>query len=182
MVGRPYISRGDHGENGCHSVRAFLKKKKKKKGGGSFSESILLKWGSLCERAFWKWGLLGTTFVSKALWYRTFKKRDCSLIWNFFRMYQSIRSSNCKFHEKNKGQFFARDQNQCTLWCLNIKVIAPSIMPISLDLHVKCPFCKKWNKKKMPIFFSWNFHTVFGEKITIFYQIFKSGSSKKKNK
>ena len=35
------------------------------------------------------------TFVSKSLWYRTFKKLDCSLIWNFYRMYQSIHSSNC---------------------------------------------------------------------------------------
>ena len=51
-------------------------------------------------------------------------------------------------------------------------------MPISLDLHVKCPFYKKWNKKT-PIFFSWNFHTVFGEQIAIFYQILKPGSSKK---
>ena len=51
-------------------------------------------------------------------------------------------------------------------------------MPLSIDLHVKCPFHKKWNKKKTPIFFSWNFHTVFREQIAIFYQIFKSGSSK----
>ena len=35
------------------------------------------------------------TFVSKALWYRTFKKLDCSLIWNLYTMYQSIHSSNC---------------------------------------------------------------------------------------
>ena len=27
-------------------------------------------------------------------------------------------------------------------------------------------------------FFSWNFHAVFGEQIAIFYQTFKSGSSK----
>ena len=33
-------------------------------------------------------------FVSKALWYRTFKKLDCSLIWNFYRMYHNIHSSN----------------------------------------------------------------------------------------
>ena len=39
--------------------------------------------------------LSNTTFVSKALWYRTFKKLDCSLIWNFYRMYHSIHSSNC---------------------------------------------------------------------------------------
>ena len=51
-------------------------------------------------------------------------------------------------------------------------------MPLSIDLHVKCPFYKKWNKKKTPIFFSWNFYTVFREQIAIFYQIFKSGSSK----
>ena len=55
-------------------------------------------------------------------------------------------------------------------------------MPISIYLHVKCPFKKKkWNKKKMPVlFFLWNFHAVFGEQIAIIYQIFKSGSSKKK--
>ena len=51
-------------------------------------------------------------------------------------------------------------------------------MPLSIDLHVKCPFYKKWNKKKTPIFLSWNFYTVFREQIAIFYQIFKSGSSK----
>ena len=52
-------------------------------------------------------------------------------------------------------------------------------MPLSIDLHVKCPFYKKWNKKKNAhFFFSWNFHTVFKEQIAIFYQIFKSGSSK----
>ena len=33
-----------------------------------------------------------------------------------------------------------------------IKIIAPSIIPISIDLRVKCPFYKKWNKKKMPFF------------------------------
>ena len=26
-------------------------------------------------------------------------------------------------------------------------------MPLSIDLHVKCPFYKKLNKKKTPIFF-----------------------------
>ena len=50
-------------------------------------------------------------------------------------------------------------------------------MHISIDLHVKCPIYEKWNKKKTPIFlFSWNFHTVFGKQITIFYQMFKPGS------
>ena len=38
---------------------------------------------------------VSNTFVSKALWYTTFKKLDCSLIWNFYRMYHSIHSSNC---------------------------------------------------------------------------------------
>ena len=51
------------------------------------------------------------TFVSKALWYRTFKKLDCSLIWNFYRMYHSIQSSNCANFMKINGQFFARGQN-----------------------------------------------------------------------
>ena len=35
-------------------------------------------------------------------------------------------------------------------------------MSISIDLHVKCPFYKKWNKKKPTIFFS-HYHMVFGE-------------------
>ena len=47
-------------------------------------------------------------------------------------------------------------------------------MPLSIDLHLKCPFYKKWNKKKTPLFF----HTVFREQIAIFYQIFESGSSR----
>ena len=51
-------------------------------------------------------------------------------------------------------------------------------MPLSIDLHVKCPFYKKWNKKKTPIFFLKKFHTVLREQIAIFYQIFKSVSSK----
>ena len=44
------------------------------------------------------------------------------------------------------------------------------------------PLLQKWNKKKKPIFFLENFYTVFREQIAIFYQIFKSGSSKKKKK
>ena len=32
---------------------------------------------------------------------------------------------------------------------------------------------RKKKKKKTPIFFSWNFHTVFGEQIAISYQFFK---------
>ena len=39
--------------------------------------------------------LLLNTFVSKALWYMTLKKLDCSLIWNLYRMFQRIHSSNC---------------------------------------------------------------------------------------
>ena len=56
-------------------------------------------------------------------------------------------------------------------------------MPISINLHVKMPFYKKWNKKETPpFFFSWNFHTVFGEQIAIFYQILSQGAVKKKKK
>ena len=52
-------------------------------------------------------------------------------------------------------------------------------MPISMDLHVKCPFYKKRNKKKTPIFFLMKFsHCIWGANNYIFYQIFKSGSSK----
>ena len=49
-------------------------------------------------------------------------------------------------------------------------------MTISIDLHVKCPFYKKWNKKKLPIFLLWNFHTVFGEQKAIFYQLLSQGA------
>ena len=52
-------------------------------------------------------------------------------------------------------------------------------MKISTDLHVKCPFFKKWNKKEINHFFLWNFHMVFGEQIAISYQFFKSRSSNK---
>ena len=69
----------------------------------------------------------------------------------------------------------------------NAKIVrlhtAPSIMPVSIDLHVKCPFYKKRNKKKSTFFFSpENFHMVLGEQIAISCQIFKSGSNKKKSK
>ena len=37
----------------------------------------------------------------------------------------------------------------------------PSISSISIDLHVKCQFYKKWNKKKSTIFFS-HYHMVSG--------------------
>ena len=40
------------------------------------------------------------------------------------------------------------------------------------------PFTKSGIKRKCQFFFSLNFHTVFREQIAIFYQIFKSGSSK----
>ena len=62
----------------------------------------------------------------------------------------------CKFHEKNYVNFFARGQN--VPQCLSIKdIIAPSIMPISIDLNVKCPYYKRWNlkgEKNLPFFFS----------------------------
>ena len=34
-------------------------------------------------------------------------------------------------------------------------------MPLSIDLHVKYPFYKKWNKKKTPIFFSREIFTLY---------------------
>ena len=47
------------------------------------------------------------TFVSKALWYRTFKKLDCSLIWNLHIMSKNIHSSNCaNFMKKINGRLF----------------------------------------------------------------------------
>ena len=44
-------------------------------------------------------------------------------------------------------------ETKCALECLTIKVIAPSTWPVSIDLHVKCPFYKKWNKKKPTIIY-----------------------------
>ena len=46
-------------------------------------------------------------------------------------------------------------------------------MSISIDLHIKCPFYKKWNKKKTTIFYLRNFHIVFGEQIAILEHFFK---------
>ena len=65
-----------------------------------------------------------------------------------------------------------------------IKVTVPSMIPISMDLHVKCNFYKKKKKKKKKrkekkrkkkkkIFLPQNFHMVFEEKIAISYQILK---------
>ena len=34
-------------------------------------------------------------------------------------------------------------------------------MSLSIDLHVKYPFYKKWNKKKTPIFFSREIFTLY---------------------
>ena len=43
-----------------------------------------------------------------------------------------------------------------------VKVIAPSIMPIAIDLHVKCSFYKNWKRKKTNNFF---FHVKFSHGI-----------------
>ena len=60
-----------------------------------------------------------------------------------------------------------------------MKVVVPSIRPISIDLHVKCSFYKKWNKKKSAIFFLVKCsHGIWGANTTS-YQIFKSRSNKK---
>ena len=74
---------------------------------------------------------------------------------------------------KKKIKIFAGGQN-----VFFKKAIASSIMPISIDLHVKYPFYIKWNKQKSNIFSPWNFHMVLGEQIVISYHIFKSESSK----
>ena len=58
-------------------------------------------------------------------------------------------------------------------------------MPISIDLHVKCPFYKKWNKKKTPIFFLVKFsHCIWGANsyIYILPKILSQGAVKKKKK
>ena len=53
----------------------------------------------------------------------------------------------CKFHVKQMVDFFARGQ-KCALKCLKFKIIAPSLIPISIDLHVKCIFPKVKKKQK----------------------------------
>ena len=58
----------------------------------------------------------------------------------------------CKFHEEINGQFFSQ-RSKCAILCLSIKVIAPSIRSVSIDLHVKCPFYRKRNKKKWTNFY-----------------------------
>ena len=40
----------------------------------------------------------------------------------------------------------------CFIMLKKIEAIAPSIMPISIDLHIKCPFAKK-QEKKLTIFY-----------------------------
>ena len=50
---------------------------------------------SVDNSIFQNWKLRTATPLFLALWYRTLKKLDCSLIWNFYRMYLSIHSSNC---------------------------------------------------------------------------------------
>ena len=44
-------------------------------------------------------------------------------------------------------------------------------MLIAIDLHVKCPFYKKWNNKETPFFLLY-FHTVLGSKSQIQFEIF----------
>ena len=62
---------------------------------------------------------------------------------------------------------------------LSIEVKVPSMMPISIDLHVKCNFYKMWNKKKMPRFFLMKYSHC-EEQIAIFYQSLSQGAVKKK--
>ena len=52
-------------------------------------------------------------------------------------------------------------------------------MLISIDLHVKCQFTKSERKENGHLFFSWNFDTVFGKQIAIFYQILSQGAVEK---
>ena len=119
------------------------------------------------------------TFVSKALWYRTFEKPDCSLIWNLYRMYQSIHPSNCANFMKINVQF-SLEVKMCFIMLKYYGYLAL----YNGNLHrltCKKHFLQKVKWKENAQFFSWNFHTIFGEQIAIFYQIiFKSGKSEKK--
>ena len=101
-----------------------------------------------------------TTFVSKGLVKDNQKPRllpDLKLLQN---VPQHSLFKLCKFHEKNKWAIFCWSSKYALL-CSSIEVIAPSIMPLSIDLHVKCPFYKKWNKKKTPIFFRRKIFTLY---------------------
>ena len=56
-------------------------------------------------------------------------------------------------------------------------------MPLSIDLLVKCPFYKKQNEKKTPIFLKSRkiFTLYLGSKYLYSAKIFKSGSRKNLN-
>ena len=48
------------------------------------------------------------------------------------------------------------------------------------EVKIRTDIVKSEIKRKCTFFFFWwNFHTLYGEQIAIFYQLFKSGSSKK---
>ena len=79
---------------------------------------------------------------------------------------QSIHSLNCADFMKNDGPFFffffffARGQN--VLYNAYVfKAIAPFVTSISTDLHVKCFFYKKWNKKDSNFLFSLEISTWY---------------------
>ena len=92
------------------------------------------------------------TLVSKALWYKTFKKLDCML--PDLRPLQNVPNHSICYRLK------------CALKCWITEFIMPSIMPISTDLTINAPFTKKWNKKKSTFFLSsWNFTWCFGSQL-----------------
>ena len=55
-------------------------------------------------------------------------------------------------------------------------------MPLSIDLHVKCPYYKKWNKKKTPIFFPRKFFTLYLDGKQLYSTKFLSQGAVKKKK
>ena len=61
---------------------------------------------------------------------------------------------------KNKWSIFSK-RSKCALQCSIIKAIAPAIVPIYIDLHVKGPFNKKWSKQKSTIYFFENSYRLF---------------------
>ena len=54
-------------------------------------------------------------------------------------------------------------------------------MPLPIDLHVKCPFYKKWNKKKTPIISRKIITLYLGSKYLYSTQFLSQGAVKKKN-
>ena len=107
-------------------------------------------------------------------------------MWNLYRIYWSIQSSNClNFMKKINSRFFCK-RSKCALQCLNqawLKYQGYSVL-FNASIHrltckIDLPLLQKWNKKKSTIFFSREIFTWYlGEQIAISYQTFKGALDK----